>query len=295
MANETSINRSSPSDANFPATRKKQFAHGVDFGQQSLFEELLTIGQLESTIPEAALLPAAKSPDSSGQFKSDYDKEVVSESEDESAPSEEGSSTPQVQANFPAQAITPQLQQPTAQHNKEGLIEDKGNVSRVKANSERGRNGDELADTNSLKPAPTTVEADSNKADALIENSITPVIVDNSAIIATEGAPAETAPLLTANDNNVVANKNEPDQTVQKGRASANASDSQDRRAKSENETPELASTQPEAKPSPSIALSEFNSNKESAEEQINSALRRAYESTSQQTIRTIGTARIRQ
>lgn len=57
MENDTSINRTSSSDSNTPILRRKSNPEKIDIRQLSFFDELLSIGQFESNIPEAVGLP----------------------------------------------------------------------------------------------------------------------------------------------------------------------------------------------------------------------------------------------
>lgn len=57
MENDTSINRISSSDSNTSVLRKKSTAEKINISQLSFFDELLSIGQFESSLQEAVGLP----------------------------------------------------------------------------------------------------------------------------------------------------------------------------------------------------------------------------------------------
>ena len=57
MENDTSINRTSSPDSNTPVLRRKSASEKIDISQLSFFDELLSIGQFESSIRETVGLP----------------------------------------------------------------------------------------------------------------------------------------------------------------------------------------------------------------------------------------------
>ncbi len=57
MENDTSINRTSSSNSNTSVFHKKPNSEKIDISQLSFFDELLSIGQFDSNIPEAVGLP----------------------------------------------------------------------------------------------------------------------------------------------------------------------------------------------------------------------------------------------
>ena len=61
MENDTSINRISSSDSNTSVLRKKSTAEKIDISRLSFFDELLSIGQFESSLQEAVGLPIKQS------------------------------------------------------------------------------------------------------------------------------------------------------------------------------------------------------------------------------------------
>lgn len=72
MENDMSINRTSSSDSNTLVLRKKSTSETIDISQLSFFDELLSIGQFESRVPDAVGLPIEQpaSSDRSSESKS---------------------------------------------------------------------------------------------------------------------------------------------------------------------------------------------------------------------------------
>jgi len=94
MENDTSISRLNSSDTNTPAPRRKSAWEKIEISQLSFFDELLSIGQFKSNIPEAAGLPIEQ-PDSSDQGP---ENKPVDETSDEPDSGKQGASTDSTEA-----------------------------------------------------------------------------------------------------------------------------------------------------------------------------------------------------
>ena len=266
MTNDTSINRSSPSDSVVTTQRKKQNSQGIDLSQQSFFEELLTIGQFESTLPQTTDLPAPK-PSANDSKKSDADKEVTRESDKEPTQPDEASNASDVQAVLAAQAVAPQIQPTTSQTHKEGSAEDKGERPLHKAINKK--QGDEQADGKQAAPAVSAADAKSNLADSSDQNSVSPVNVENATANNADGKSDESATLLSDTGANATDDQKSLSQTIQKSRGAANSSEQNGDQSNKESDNPQLASSQTESNPRPGIALKEFDADNQTSQDSV--------------------------
>lgn len=266
MTNDTSINRSSPSDAVVASPRKKQNAQGFDLSQQSFFEELLTIGQFESTIPQATDLPAIK-PSADDGKKSDADKEVSRESDKEPTRPDEASNASEAQAVLAAQAVVTQIQPTTSQANKESSAEDKGERPLLRAVNQK--HADEQADDKQAAPSVSAADTKSSIADASNQNPVSPVIVENPTANQAEVKSDESATLSPDTGANATDDQKSLSQAVQKSRGAADSSTQDGDQSKKESDKPQLASGQTESSPRPGIALKEFEANNQTSQDSV--------------------------
>lgn len=271
MTNDTSINRSSPSDSVVASPRKKQNTQGLDLSQQSFFEELLTIGQFESTIPQATDLPTPKS-SANDPKKSDSDNEVTRDSDKEPTQPDEASNASEAQAVLAAQAVAaqavaPQIQSATSQTHKERSAEDQGERPLLKAVNKK--NGDEQADGKQAAPSVSAADAKSNLADASNQNPVSPVIAENATANNADGKSDELATLLSDTSANATDDQTSLSQTVQKSQGAADSSEQTGDQSKKESDNPQQASGQTESNPRPGIALKEFDADNQTSQDSV--------------------------
>ena len=116
MPNEATINRATAPDSTSVLTRKKSSSDSIDVSNLSFFDELLSISQFASTIPESNTLPASLPDSTTG--------EVDDTSSDETEEIDEGidySNTPVAQPPWGAQPIS-QSTIPDAEKNGAELV-----------------------------------------------------------------------------------------------------------------------------------------------------------------------------
>ncbi len=116
MANDTSIHRTT-TDTDISVPRKKPSSESIDVSKLSFFEELLSIGQFESSLPDATKLPVVQrnSSDIGSESKSSStapEDSAITEGEDSNEPNAAQSAyAAQVSAQ---QQLTPQPQVQTS-------------------------------------------------------------------------------------------------------------------------------------------------------------------------------------
>ena len=261
MANDTSINRSSLSDSVVPIARKKQNS-GIDVSQQSFFEELLTLGQFTSSLPDVTALPD-KSAFDDGSFPGDVSGKVDNDSNEEPTQPDEAADSSQVQAALAAQAIAPQIQQATPKIDSESTNADKSD--KLETNALRKKNGDGQVD-------PRESATGSGNGDAVAKvtdkDLAAPVDATNSALTTADSATSESVSQLNEGDAKGLEDKKNPTQSVQKGRATADSSDGKGDQAKSESDGLQEASKQTDSKSKRGVSLKEFDSVGQSVHEQ---------------------------
>ncbi len=172
MSNDTSIHRIS-SDASAPVIRKKPNSDALDVSKRSFFEELLSIGQFESSLPDIAATLNARS-SSTGIESEGQSNSAVS---DDSTPSDgDDSSEPATaQSAYAAQALAqqPLAPQPTLPALKDAVSDSNNDVSKSseknvvvqqsdgdvvakssigKESDTRGKNAKAQADSNTQTP-----------------------------------------------------------------------------------------------------------------------------------------------
>ncbi len=119
MANDTSIHRIN-SDANTPVIRKKSNSETIDVSKRSFFEELLSLGQFESSLPNNSATPIASS--STAVVASEGDSNSATSENSTTSEAEDSSEPTSAQTAFAAQALPqqPLTTQPPIQASKDG-------------------------------------------------------------------------------------------------------------------------------------------------------------------------------
>ncbi len=120
MSNDTSIHRIN-TDASAPVIRKKPNSDAIDVSKRSFFEELLSIGQFESSLPDIAGTQSA----SSSSTSVDSDSQSNSAVSDDSTTSE-GEDSGEPTTTQPAYAAQALAQQPLAPQPSLPALKDAG-------------------------------------------------------------------------------------------------------------------------------------------------------------------------
>ncbi len=249
MPIDTSINRASPSDSTSAFVRKKSNTEAIEVSKLSFFDELLSISQFASTIPNAPALPPLLPLASEGTQSSESHSETVDkasgEKPDEDDPIDDASEVATVQLIVPQQAaIQPTIQTPhsdvksnkpkpaspiqgTAKRDQvqQGGTQDASDASNSIKSDVQASNEEVNTDLQNLQALDLQSEVDSNVAGDSLPSGID-----------AQGDEDEgREPELSTDD----PNKSQP---IRKGRASSDASE--DNRDES-NTGPDISSLTP--------------------------------------------------
>ena len=232
MSNDTSISRVSTPDPSATINRKRSNSDSINVSKLSFFDELLSISQFASTIPEApASPPAAPAASDSNLNNESTSAQAVDSSSDEPAEGEKESDIASIQAFAQQQLVV----QPTVQSAKTEEQRDKpehinsigGNTEQKKSQQAEKHDSSDTANTlNSQASGNANVTIVDNsdlqnsqvlnaqvEIDSSTDQSSQPIALDSQAAY-----DESQTPVATTDD----AAKTK---AIQKSRASANASD----------------------------------------------------------------------
>ena len=240
MANDTAIHGISSSDTNITALRRKSKAESIDICRLSFFDELLSLGQFESIVPEAV------SPSTDTRISTDRSLDDSS-----SSPTEESVDSSELNPASGSEAPAPQVVVPLVPQQQSSDLEKTTEVqtSDVRKSTEtqsRDQLGDKAVAASHTKLSEKTSEGANEDLENATKNSLAPRIEkDFSPTVAENSTSKALGPELVDSEDNApttspeLLNNLKP---IQKSGASPQSSDADSDPSKSEQGKPKAVS-----------------------------------------------------
>ena len=272
MTNETSISRATVPDPVSVLNRKKSNSDSIDISKLSFFDELLSIGQFVSTIPESTSLPSELPLAAAAKSNSDSTTGGVddaSSDEPEEIDKETDTSSGAIAQAFAQQQFVAQSPNPDAKKVSSEQLDPIQGATQQKpiAQSEKHTSSETTNEIDPQQPGgesvPNAVNSDQQNTLGLAAHSADLKNTDpNSQPISLDAETAEDdgKNALALSDDAI---KNKP---IQKGRTSSNASDENTEQSKTGQDISLLTPVANDETEDSVLTLQEFETTNEQAE-----------------------------